>query len=356
MAGIFGLFDYTKEGPGVEADEPQKGPLAEFFTLYFRKFWKFVTLGLMFTLFNLPGIVLALIASLYLLPLLFPGLALNRLIESVESLNLEFVEGVTAATVGALYSIIFVAILALTLVALQYFVVGPSHAALTYIHRNYARGEHAFLWWDFKDAFKANWKQSLITSILGALFCAMIIFAYNFYGQVAVGLLGVVVRTLLMLILVLITIAQMYIYQMMVTFELPLKYLFKNAFLFTILRLPFNLGILLALLVVNTVIPLVVMLFLPDVRALFIIAAYFIFFASSFSLFLINYFVNRQLQRFMIQPLMAQEAAEEAALAEDWEYDEDEFDDEVPADEEVDEEDEEDEGSESRRVPRHAPV
>ena len=70
MAGIFGLFDYTKEGPGVEADEPQKGPLAEFFTLYFRKFWKFVTLGLMFTLFNLPGIVLALIASLYLLPLL----------------------------------------------------------------------------------------------------------------------------------------------------------------------------------------------------------------------------------------------------------------------------------------------
>jgi hypothetical protein len=27
MAGFFGLFDFTKEGPGVRKDEPDKGPV-----------------------------------------------------------------------------------------------------------------------------------------------------------------------------------------------------------------------------------------------------------------------------------------------------------------------------------------
>ena len=40
--------------------------------------------------------------------------------------------------------------------------IGPATAAMTKILRNYARQEHAFLWADFIETFKANWKQAAI--------------------------------------------------------------------------------------------------------------------------------------------------------------------------------------------------
>jgi hypothetical protein len=48
MAGFFGLFDYNKEGPGVYLNEPPKGPFKTFFTVLGRKFWKIITVNIMY--------------------------------------------------------------------------------------------------------------------------------------------------------------------------------------------------------------------------------------------------------------------------------------------------------------------
>lgn len=40
MAGFFGLFNYDKEGPGVEKNAPQKIGFIRFFELFFKNFWK----------------------------------------------------------------------------------------------------------------------------------------------------------------------------------------------------------------------------------------------------------------------------------------------------------------------------
>lgn len=53
MAGIFGFFDYTKPGKGVEKDEPKKPRFLLFWELYFRKFWKLIQLNLLFVAFSL---------------------------------------------------------------------------------------------------------------------------------------------------------------------------------------------------------------------------------------------------------------------------------------------------------------
>lgn len=53
MAGIFGFFDYTKPGKGVNKDEPQKPRFLFFWELYFRKFWKLIQLNLLFLAFSL---------------------------------------------------------------------------------------------------------------------------------------------------------------------------------------------------------------------------------------------------------------------------------------------------------------
>lgn len=54
MAGFFGLFDYSKPGPGVAKDGPRKKGFVVFFEIYFRKFWKLITANLLFVLVSLP--------------------------------------------------------------------------------------------------------------------------------------------------------------------------------------------------------------------------------------------------------------------------------------------------------------
>lgn len=48
MAGFFGLFDYTKAGPGVSKSQPKKKRFFFFWELFFRKFWKLITLNLLY--------------------------------------------------------------------------------------------------------------------------------------------------------------------------------------------------------------------------------------------------------------------------------------------------------------------
>ena len=54
MAGIFGLFDYAKEGPGVSKDAPKKRPFFAFMEIYGRKFWNLALAGLLYSLVSLP--------------------------------------------------------------------------------------------------------------------------------------------------------------------------------------------------------------------------------------------------------------------------------------------------------------
>lgn len=54
MAGLFGMFDQSKPGPGVSKDEPQKKAFFKFFELYGRKFWKLVIANLLYVLVSLP--------------------------------------------------------------------------------------------------------------------------------------------------------------------------------------------------------------------------------------------------------------------------------------------------------------
>lgn len=54
MAGMFGLFDYTKEGPGVKKQEKKKKGLFSFFELYFRNFWPLLRIGAVSFFISLP--------------------------------------------------------------------------------------------------------------------------------------------------------------------------------------------------------------------------------------------------------------------------------------------------------------
>lgn len=62
MAGFFGLFNYEKEGPGISKNAPKKKTFVVFFETFFRNFWKFITINIVYVLLSLPLITSGLAA------------------------------------------------------------------------------------------------------------------------------------------------------------------------------------------------------------------------------------------------------------------------------------------------------
>ncbi len=54
MAGFFGLFNYNKEGPGIDKNAPKKKGFVVFFETFFRNFWKFIPINLVFFALGIP--------------------------------------------------------------------------------------------------------------------------------------------------------------------------------------------------------------------------------------------------------------------------------------------------------------
>ena len=50
-----------------------------------------------------------------------------------------------------------------------FLIAGPATAGTTYVVRNWARDEHAWVWSDFKISWKQNWKESLIIMLINGL-------------------------------------------------------------------------------------------------------------------------------------------------------------------------------------------
>ena len=297
MPGFFGFFDYTKEGPGVPANAPPKGPFATFFEILFRKFWKIITINLMYALFSLPAFALALFLAVPLLPMVIPGFSAESISTFLAEAGLSGTELEQAA---GLYTLIAFVLYAMMAVGLSFIAVGPVLAGVTYLLRNYAREEHAFVWMDFKEQVKANFKQSMATGALAILVFVALTVGYRFYSDWQVGpILQGLLSGFMVLLSLLSSIMLMYLYPMMVTFKLTLRQLFRNAFMFTMMRLLPNIGILLLSLFLVLGLPLLVLLLAPQAGLVFLVF-YFLFLVFGLNLFITNFYVYRQLKKYMI--------------------------------------------------------
>ncbi len=207
-----GLFsaNYNKPGPGVDKDAPPKPRFFIFFEVLKRKFWHLLRVNMMFVLFNIPALLAAFfIAEVYLQRIKFD-----------------------AGGIGDFYLRLFLAAL-LTLMPVIAF--GPVQAGFTYILRNYSREEHSFIWWDFKETFVKNFKQGMAITVIDFAVMYILGLAINFYaGQN--GLIFTAATSFVSLSLVIFVIMHLYIYPMLVTVDLSIKNIYKNAFIFAILK------------------------------------------------------------------------------------------------------------------------
>lgn len=302
MAGFFGLFDYTKEGKGIEKEDLPQSNIAIYFSVLGRRFWKLITLNLMFIFFSLPIIICSYFISSFLLAFLLPNLNINELSELLLINVLDLKEELAQQLAGRAIFLTQVVMTALNL-SLLYHVFGPIHTGLTYILRNYSRDDHSFLWMDFKDNLINNFKQSFVSTLISVVLNFLFLFSLAFYGHQFQNnnLLRIVVVTILTIVFFYFSIMNIYLYQMMVTFNLSLKNLYKNASLFTILRLPFNLLLLVFNMLVIVGIPLLLFFTLPSIDLVFLITLFwYATFAFAWVFYTQNFYVNIQIKKYML--------------------------------------------------------
>jgi uncharacterized membrane protein YesL len=340
MAGFFGLFDFTKEGPGVYPDEPPKGPFGTFFAVLGRKFWKIVTINLMYIVLSLPAFLITFFGASFVVQAFFPNLTPEVLAELFEKSGITLQEGISLIDFANVQILQLYILVAMLLVGLHLVIVGPVHAGIVYILRNYSREEHAFVWMDFKEHARNNMKQSFATSGISLLFTVLFVVNYAFYNSNLVmgsNILRVFLQTVIVILFIIWCMMQLYLYPMMITFDLKIKQLLRNCLMFAILRLPLNLLILLASFIILFVIP-GILLFLGYGISVLGAFLWYAFFAIGFNLFMTTFFGYRALDKHMIQRIKAAEslneedAEEEAEEAEeDEEADEEEADDKKKA-------------------------
>ncbi len=218
------LFSMTEE-----EYEEDRSRLRVFFDVLLGKFWKLMSLNLLTGLFNLPALIFMFVFSIYYMQLLQPNL-------------------ITEAADGNALMYLLVGYFPLALIFLSIPIVafGPAQAGMHYILRSYAYEIPVFIWGDFKEKVRENLKQGLAVTFINLfVFILAMLDIYMYPRLVArTGAILLVANYLLIIAFLVFLMMSMYIYPMMVRYDLSLKNLYRNAFLLAIGRFLPNLLVL----------------------------------------------------------------------------------------------------------------
>lgn len=288
-----GLFfrSYDKPGPGIDPDAPQKRSFFRFFDIFFRKFWHFSKTSMLYSITLIPTFII--IAFLMMI------------------VTLKMAEGVATEISSQESAWIILPALFLANLYTALWGMGPATAGVTYIMRNFSREEHAWLWSDFKDSVKGNFKQAIVVFLIDLVMAVLFYVAIVVYSSMT-GFMSALVGIVYLMIAIY-TMMHFYIYPMMVTFDLKLKDLYRNALLFTISKLPSNLFVAAVLVLLHLVLP-IYLIFVGGQYTMILLLVFLmleIVILQGFSAFLVNFNAYPKLKKYMIDPITEQNGTEE---------------------------------------------
>ena len=219
FGGFFNRMYYGNPNrPDLKKEDIQGGRFKQFFVVLQVRFWKLIQLNLLYSISWIPAFFVV-------------YMNLMAMVQSPEAVE----------TAGNIQSFIFTMLLLLIPCMV---IAGPATAGTTYIIRNWARDEHAWVWSDFKDAWKQNWKESLLIMLINGIALLVFYVNINFYAtQGRQNLMFAVLHYLIIMMGILYAMMNMFIFPMLVTYKLKLRQVFKNALIFTMAELPRAFGI-----------------------------------------------------------------------------------------------------------------
>lgn len=300
------FFDFNRGDRPDAIEEDTTPTLKRYFKLLGRRFWKLISLNIMM----LPMILPLLIAAyLYLgidrTPIqnqpIFSQLYGANLIESSPSstflLDLFGAQKQIPVYTGTGTYIaigIVIAILVITF--------GWQNAGATYILRSMVRGEPVFLISDYFYAVKRNLKQGLLMGIFDCAAIFLLIFDFTYFSGMASSFWTDVCYFAVIAIGILYFFMRFYVYLMMITFELPIRKILKNALIFTVLGIKRNLMGLLGIVLITAVQVLLFAVFAMTPLSIAIPLMLMLLYFMAVNAFTAAYAAYPIIDRYMIEP------------------------------------------------------
>ncbi|MBR6727394.1 MAG: hypothetical protein IKM08_04315 [Clostridia bacterium] len=306
MANEKKFLPWFRKGDRPDAKAEDTTPtLRFFFKLLKRKFGKLLSLNLMMAFMVVPLLIAALIPFMGdKVPTVaegaysfsaFLGISIEGSAPSVSSVlgiiseQLNVPTWTTGKTVGVL-----------VLIGFTLLTWGWQNVGAAYNLRSLVRGDSCFLWSDYFYAIRRNLRQGFVFGLLDALCIVILVFDFIYFSLMedvfVIGIFYIVFLVLLLLYIVM----RFYIYQMMVTFDLSIFKLLKNALIFTMLGIKRNL---MALLGIIVLIALNVAIIVPCLSVGFSVPIILpLFYFPALSAFIATYAAWPNIQRYMIDP------------------------------------------------------
>ena len=299
----FRLFDMNRDGKGVDEEEDRTPNLKFFFKLFFRKFSKLIQLNLLMIFQVLPILAIVLMyiygdktptaTDVSFAPLY----GISSITNSVGTLpTLDVISTQMGLPVFAPALNITMIVLAIALIITW----GWQNVGAAYVVRGLYRGEPVFVWSDFFYGIKRNFKQGFFMGLIDAII--MIVLAVDFVyfftrgGTFALDFMYFVIFALVLVYMVM----RFYIYLMLITFDLKISKIIKNALIFTVLGVKRNLLAILGLAILLVINGVLIIWTLPSGFSLPIVLPFIYLFASL--LFITTYAAYPVIDKYMIAP------------------------------------------------------
>lgn len=307
---LFGFLD--KDGKGVEKGDELKvlenPSIKNFFKLFWRKFREMLLVNMLYIFGNFPMLFALFAISGYAsIPTVSPGIGLYTALKGTLYYSGGASSAVNSPVIASLNGIFGKQIITSVPTAVTYILYGLSlltiftfglvNVGCTYVLRNMIRGEHIFVWQDFWYAVKKNIKQGIIYGVLDILIIVMLFYDMLWFrSNIGISGLMSLLYYVSFAMMVIYFFMRMYIYPMLITFDLTIFKLFKNAILFTVLGIKRNLMCLLGTVITILLNVLLFFAFMP----IGIILPFII--TIAFCSFMSVYCVYPKIKQYMIDP------------------------------------------------------
>ena len=268
------MYNGNPNRPDINLEDMPRNKYEVFFTSLGVRFGDLIKLNLLFIVATLP-LLLWTIVSL---------MALNA--GAAEVTQEKMTEYIMSTALTYLFGLIPCLVLA-----------GPPMAGLTFVVRNWAKDEHAWLWSDFKEHTIKNWKQSAAVNLILGLVILLAFYTLQFYAIAIAQTSWLWVMQLIFVVLLgMFILSYMYIFPMLVTYKLKVTQLIRNSLMLSLGRLPFTL-----LFGVLTVFPVAlgVGLMLITPWATLGLLLYYLILGFALTSFILNSYTNATFDRLM---------------------------------------------------------
>lgn len=242
-------------------DLNEHGPVYRFFASFGTHFLKLTGLNLLFIVSNIPAMLLAFVYCLFFLPSINDVFIPENFVKYVSDIGLVGNSAINDVGTDAGYQLYYLIVVfcVMFLLGSTLVCIGPFQSGFATIYRNIARNRGVFFFSDIKDGVKENWKQSTIHMLISLAATALLLMGIAFYSN-HFGRMGTAISVLFTVLLMFWIAISNFVHYLIVCIDLPLKKIYRNAFLFFLIKLIPCMGLIFLTAVLLLAVPCILLL------------------------------------------------------------------------------------------------